>query len=131
MRILILTLLLCSCGPPPSSLGRYQGDLTDSDGLQHECTLEITPTSSDRVHIHLDYGDQCDGDGAYILGNLLLPDAGGEITVDEYSLTGSLYSAIDNEYEIVASPEGAEYVSPGRSPGYDTTTPPKSPEGAK
>ena len=79
MRILIISLLLCSCGPPPAPHGRYQGDLTDHEGRQHECRVEIIPTSLDRVHIHLDYGDQCDGDGAFVIGDSLLPDAGGEI----------------------------------------------------
>lgn len=108
MRILILSLLLCSCGPPPSPHGRYHGEVLDHTGRLHACTLEITPTSPDRVHIHLDYGNQCDGDGAHISGDALLSDAGGEITFNEYSLIGSLYSAIGNEYQIIASPEGAK-----------------------
>lgn len=107
MRILILALLLCSCGPPPSPIGRYRGNLHDFAGLHHDCIVEITPTAPDRVHIHLDYAGQCDGDGAHISGDALLPDAGGEITFDEYYLNGSLYSAIGNEYRIAASPEGA------------------------
>jgi hypothetical protein len=108
MRILIISLLLCSCGSPPAPHGRYQGDLTDHEGRQHECRVEIIPTSPDRVHIHLDYGDQCDGDGAFVIGDSLLPDAGGEIIFDEHKLNGSLYSAIGNEYQIITSPEGAE-----------------------
>jgi hypothetical protein len=117
MRIFILALLLYSCGPPPAPHGRYHGELA-SGGFQYDCTLEITPTSLDRVHIHVDYANQCDGDGAYIAGDLLLPDAGGEITFDGYTLSGSLYSAIGNQYDITASPEGARYVSPGQRPGY-------------
>ena len=108
MRILILSLLLCSCGPPPAPHGRYQGDLFDHEGQTHSCTVEIIPTSPHRVHIHLDYGDgMCDGDSAQISGDALFPDAGGEITFGEYSLNGNLYSAIGNEYRIIASPEGA------------------------
>jgi len=132
MRILILSLLLCSCGPPPSPHGEYQGEVLDHTGQMHPCAVEITPVAPDRVHIHLDYADQCDGDGAHISGDALLPDAGGEITFDDYSLNGNLYSAIGNEYQISASPEGAEYVSPGQRPGYGYgPTPIPSPEGAK
>ena len=115
MRFLILALILCSCGPPPAPHGRYQGELS-SGGFQYNCTVEITPTAPDRVHIHLDYGDLCDGDGAFVAGDLLLPDAGGEIFFDGYTLRGSLYSAIGSEYRIIASPEGARYVSPGQRP---------------
>jgi len=118
MRFLLLSLLLCSCGPPPSPHGRYHGEVLDHTGQMHPGTIEITPTSPDRIHIHLDYANgMCDGDGAYIAGDALLPDAGGEITFDEYSLNGSLYSATGNEYQINASPKGAEYVSPGQRPG--------------
>jgi hypothetical protein len=99
MRILILALLLCSCGPPPSPHGRYQGQLA-SGGFQHNCTVEITPTAPDRVHIHLDYGDQCDGDGAAVIGDLLLPDGGGKIVFDGYSLNGYFFSMIGNEYRM-------------------------------
>jgi hypothetical protein len=63
--------------------------------------VEITPTSPDRVHIHLDYGDgMCDGDGAFIYGDVLHPDAGGEIIFDGYTLNGNLFSAIGNEYRM-------------------------------
>jgi hypothetical protein len=94
--------------------------------------VEIAATAPNRVHIHLDYGDKCDGDGAFEYGDVLLPDAGGEIAFDGITLTGSLYSATGNEYRIVVSPEGARYVSPGQRPGYGTTlTPIPSPEGAK
>lgn len=105
MRILFLALLLCSCGPPPTPHGQYQGDLTDHAGRTHPCTVEITTTAPDRVHIHLDYGNgMCDGDGAFILGDALYPDAGGEITYDGYLLRGNLFSATGCEYRIDASP---------------------------
>jgi len=100
MRILILSLLLCSCGPPPSPHGRYQGEVIDYEGGRHECRVEITPTSPDRVHIHLDYADECDGDGALICDDVLLLDAGGEITFDGYTLNGNFFSAIGNEYRM-------------------------------
>ena len=100
MRILILTLLLCSCGPPPSPPGQYHGEVIDHTGQTHACTLEITPTSPDRVHIHLDYADQCDGDGALIYFDVLLPDGGGEISFDGYNLDGNFFSAIGNEYRL-------------------------------
>ena len=132
MRILILALLLCSCGPPPAPHGRYHGEVLDHTGQPHTGTLEITPTAPDRVHIHLDYGDQCDGDGAVILGDVIHPDGGGKILFDGYLLHGNFYSASGYEYHIDVSPEGAQYVSPGRSPGWDATpTPIPSPEGAQ
>ena len=107
MRFLILALLLSSCGPPPAPHGRYRGELS-SGGFQHDCTVEINPTAPDRVHIHLDYGDGlCDGDGALVVGDVLMPDAGGELIFDGFSLNGNLYSATGNEYRIIARPEGA------------------------
>ncbi|MFC1654578.1 hypothetical protein ACFL2F_02130 [Myxococcota bacterium] len=133
MRVLILTLLISSCGPAPIPHTQYHGELTDHDGQPHDCTLEITPTAPDRVHIHLDYGNgMCDGDGATIYSDLLLPDGGGEITFDGYSLNGTFFSALDREYQFKVSPERAKYVSPGQRPGSNTTpTPIQSPEGAK
>ena len=117
MRILILALLISSCGPAPDPQGFYNGKVIDHDGQPHACTLEITPTAPDRVHLHLDYGNgMCDGDGATIYGDMLLPDAGGQITLDGYALYGTFFSAIGNEYRVEVSPEGAQYVSPGRSP---------------
>jgi hypothetical protein len=108
MRFLILALLLCSCGPLPPPHGQYRGEVLDRTDQLLACTLEITPTSPDRVHLHLDYGDGlCDGDGAYVFGDVLLPDAGGEIAFDGHTLNGNLFSAIGNEYRIIASPEGA------------------------
>ncbi len=106
MRILILALLLCSCGPPPAPEGHYQGEVLDHTGQIHACTLEITSTAPFRVHIHLDYGRLCDGDGAAILGDILLPDAGGEITFDGYILSGIFFSATGNEYHLELIPEG-------------------------
>ena len=116
--ILLLALVITSCGPaqnPPT--GTWHGKEIDFQGQPHECTLELTPTAPDRVHIHLDYGAMCDGDGATIYCDLLLPDAGGEILIGTHTLRGSFFSAIGHEYNIEVSPEGAEYVSPGRSPG--------------
>jgi hypothetical protein len=107
MRFLIPALLLCSCGPPPAPHGQYYGELLEHTGQLHTCTLEIIPTAPNRVHIHIDYGDQCDGDGAFTYDDVLFPDGGGEIIFDGCSLNGSLYSAIGNEYRIVASPERA------------------------
>jgi hypothetical protein len=108
MRILFLALMLSSCGPAPAPPGAYRGEVIDHDGNPHACTLEITPTAPDRVHIHLGYEDQCDGDGATLSGDLLLPDAGGEFVFDGDSLRGTFFSAIGHEYRIEASPEGAQ-----------------------
>lgn len=131
---LALALILSACGPAQDQpTGTWHGEVIDFKNQPHDCTLELTPTAPDRVHIHLEYGaGMCDGDGAFIIGDLLLPDAGGEITFDEYALNGTFFSAIGYEYRIEVSPEGARYVSPGRSPGSGAApTPIPSPEGAK
>ena len=105
---------ISSCGPPPIPHTQYHGELTDHDGQPHDCTLEITPTAPDRVHLHLDYGDgMCDGDGATVYGDLLLPDAGGEIVFDAYTLRGNFFSATGNEYRIILT------VRAGGQPAQD------------